>query len=70
MEDSFTLHQEENKTRLVYDMKYRLPYGPLGRLYGRVILEPRMRRHLNNVLRRTKNLCENSLQETGEQGRR
>ncbi len=61
MEDSFTLQKEETGTRLVYDMSYRLPYGPLGWLYGKLILEPRMRRHLNNILQRTKNLSENAL---------
>jgi uncharacterized membrane protein len=61
MEDSFTLQKEEDRTRLVYDMNYHLPYGPLGWLYGKLILEPRMRQHLSNVLQRTKKLSENPL---------
>ncbi len=61
MEDSFTLQKEETGTRLVYDMSYRLPYGPLGWLYGKLLLERRMRRHLSNVLQRTKKLAENPL---------
>jgi uncharacterized membrane protein len=61
MEDSFTLQKEEAGTRLVYDMSYHLPYGPLGWLYGKLILEPRMRQHLSNVLQRTKKLSENPL---------
>ena len=62
MQDSFTLYPMEEGTRLVYDMAYRLPYGPLGWLYGKIVLEPQMRRHLNGVLRGIKQLCENPIQ--------
>jgi uncharacterized membrane protein len=65
MKDSFTLHQEENGTQLVYEMDYHLPYGPLGWLYGKVVLEPRMIRHLGVVLARMKRLCENPLAQNG-----
>ncbi len=61
MEDSFTLHPSEDGsyTRLVYDMSYQLPYWLIGKLYGRLILEPRMRQHLTAVLGRMKKLSEN-----------
>jgi len=65
MEDSFTLQAEENGTRLVYDMDYHLPYGPLGWLYGKLVLEHRMLRHLNVVLARMKKLSENQLTQSG-----
>jgi uncharacterized membrane protein len=65
MKDSFTLQLEENGTQLVYDMDYDLPYGPLGWLYGKLILEPRMARHLRRVLARMKRLCENPLAQNG-----
>jgi len=61
MKDSFTLQPEEGGTRLVYNMDYHLPYGPLGWLYGKLVLEHRMSRHLSNVLARTKKLAENPL---------
>jgi len=61
MRDSFTLQPEENGTRLVYDMKYHLPYGPLGWFYGRLVLDHQMSRHLSGVLGRMKKLCENPL---------
>jgi uncharacterized membrane protein len=61
MEDSFTLQPEENGTRLGYNMDYSLPYGPLGWLYGKLVLERRMSRHLGRVLARMKKLCENPL---------
>ncbi len=61
MEDSFTLQPSEDGTRtmLVYNMNYQLPYWLIGRLYGRLILEPRMRQHLTTVLGRMKKLSEN-----------
>jgi Polyketide cyclase / dehydrase and lipid transport len=61
MEDAFTLTPADtgNWTRLVYDMTYRLPYGLLGRIYGRLILEGRMRKHLKGALERIRNLSEN-----------
>jgi polyketide cyclase/dehydrase/lipid transport protein len=59
MKDSFTLQQEESGTRLVYDMDYHLPYGPVGWLYGKLILEHRMTKHLSGVLARMKKLAEN-----------
>ncbi len=40
---------------------YHLPYGPLGWLYGKLVLEARMRRHLNRLLWRMKRLSENPL---------
>lgn len=61
MQDSFTLQPENDGTLLVYDMDYRLPYGPLGWLYGKLILEPRMARHLSGVLGRMKRLSESPL---------
>lgn len=61
MEDSFTLQSEQRGTRLNYDMDYHLPYGPLGWLYGKLVLEPRMGSHLIGVLQRIKSLCENPL---------
>jgi uncharacterized membrane protein len=61
MKDSFTLEPADGGTRLIYEMKYHLPYGPIGWLYGKLVLEPRMKRHLSSVLQRTKNLCENPL---------
>jgi len=61
MEDSFTLQPEESGTRLIYDMDYGLPYGPLGWLYGKLVLEHRMIRHLSGVLARMKKLAENPL---------
>ncbi len=61
MKDSFTLLQEESGTRLIYDMDYHFPYGLLGWLYGKLILEPRMIRHWNRVLQRMKKLCESPL---------
>lgn len=61
MEDAFTLRPSDsgNGTRLIYDMDYRLPYGFLGRIYGRLVLEPRMRKHLRRVLERVRNISEN-----------
>ncbi len=61
MEDSFTLQPSEDGTytRLVYDMSYQLPYWLVGKLYGRLVLEPRMRQHLTAVLGRMKKLSEN-----------
>jgi len=61
MEDSFTLTPREFETLLGYDMDYRLPYGPLGWAYGKLLLEPRMRRHLRNVFQRIKGLSESPL---------
>ncbi len=56
MEDSFTLTSLESGTQtdLTYDMNYRLPYGLLGRIYGKLFLERRMRKHLSGVLERTR----------------
>jgi uncharacterized membrane protein len=65
MKDSFTLQREEIGTRLVYDMDYHLPYGPLGWLYGKLILDRQMSRHLSGVLARMKRLCENPLAQKG-----
>ncbi len=61
MEDSFTLKPSEDgaNTRLVYDMSFQLPYWLIGKLYGRLILEPQMRQHLTAVLSRMKKLSEN-----------
>ena len=61
MQDSFSLQPEGKGTRLTYDMNYHLPYGPLGWLYGKMVLESRMNRHLTGVLQRMKKLCENPL---------
>lgn len=61
MVDSFTLVPEANTTRVVYEMDYRLAYGLLGALYGKLVLERRMRRHLEGVLERMKRLCETPL---------
>ena len=61
MKDSFTLQPEDNGTRLVYHMEYHLPYGPVGWLYGKLVLDPRMSGHLSGVLARMKRLCENPL---------
>jgi uncharacterized membrane protein len=61
MKDSFTLQPADNGTRLVYNMDYHLPYGPLGWLYGKLILDRQMSRHLSGVLARMKRLCENPL---------
>jgi uncharacterized membrane protein len=61
MEDSFMLREDDRKTRLTYEMSYHLPYGPLGWLYGKIILEPRMRNHLDDVMERIKRLSENPL---------
>ncbi len=61
MEDSFTLTPGEEETVLAYDMGYSLPYGPLGWAYGKLLLEPRMRRHLRSVLLRMKGLSESPL---------
>jgi len=58
MEDSFNLRENDHGTQLTYEMSYRLPYGPLGWLYGKLILEPRMRRHLDHVMVRIKRLSE------------
>jgi uncharacterized membrane protein len=65
MKDSFTLRPEENGTLIVYDMDYHLPYGPLGWLYGKLILDRQMSRHLSGVLARMKRLCENPLPQNG-----
>jgi uncharacterized membrane protein len=61
MEDSFTLKSLESgmQTHLAYDMNYRLPYGLLGRIYGKLLLEPRMRKHLRGALERIADLSEN-----------
>lgn len=61
MEDAFTLTPSDNgtQTRLTHDMNYRLPYSFLGKIYGRLLLEPRMRRHLKRVLERIRDLSEN-----------
>ncbi len=61
MEDSFSLTGERDATRVTYEMRYRLPHGPLGAVYGKVILEPKMRKHVEGVLRRLKRLCEEPL---------
>jgi hypothetical protein len=61
MEDSFTLESLGSgiQTHLAYDMKYRLPYSLLGRIYGKLLLEPRMRKHLRGALERIADLSEN-----------
>jgi uncharacterized membrane protein len=61
MEDGFTLTPSDagSRTRLNYDMNYRLPYGLLGTIYGKLLLETRMRKHLKGVLLRIKVLSEN-----------
>jgi uncharacterized membrane protein len=61
MEDAFTLTPSDaaTQTRLIYDMTYRLPYGLLGRIYGKLLLEARMRKHLKGVLGRIRDLTEN-----------
>jgi ABC-type uncharacterized transport system permease subunit len=61
MKDSFTLVSSDaaTETSLVYDMTYRLPYSLLGRMYGKLVLEPRMRKHLKGVLERMRDLSEN-----------
>ena len=61
MEDSFTLARGGDGTRVTYKMKYRLPYGPFGAVYGKLVLEPKMRKHLEQVLGRMKKLCEEPL---------
>ena len=63
MEDAFTLTPSDtgSQTRLNYDMNYRLPYGLLGTIYGRLLLETRMRKHIKGVLERIKNVSENPL---------
>ncbi len=66
MKDSFRLQREENGTLLVYDMDYHLPYGPLGWLYGKLVLDRQMSRHLSVVLARMKRLCENPLAQNGD----
>lgn len=58
MKDSFTLSRKNGGTLLEYEMEYRLPYGPLGAVYGKLVLEPRMRKHLVQVLGRLKRLSE------------
>lgn len=60
MEDEFSLTPLDSgtRTRLIYDMDYRLPYGFLGRIYGRVLLERRMRRHLKRVLEKMRHISE------------
>ena len=61
MEDSFSLQQVGKETRLRYEMSFHLPYGPFGWLYGRLILEPRTKRHLDDVMQRIKKLSEDPL---------
>lgn len=61
MEDSFSMVPQEGGTVLAYDMGYRLPYGPLGWAYGKLVLERKMRDHLRNVLQRMKKLSESPL---------
>ncbi len=61
MRDSFNLSTLENGTRLEYAMDYDLPYGPLGAMYGKLVLEPRIRKHLRGVLERLKKLSEDPL---------
>ncbi len=61
MEDSFNLRENDHETQLTYEMAYHLPYGPLGWLYGKLILEPRMRRHLDHIMLRIKRLSEGPL---------
>jgi len=65
MEDEFLLTSlnKGSQTRLTYKMNYRLPYNILGIIYGRLILEPRMQRHLKGVLERIKTLSENPFQQ-------
>ncbi len=58
MEDSFSLIPEGKGTRVRYEMDYRLPYGPMGWLYGKLFLETRMEKHLEGVLQRMKRACE------------
>jgi polyketide cyclase/dehydrase/lipid transport protein len=61
MKDAFTLAPLDAAahTSLAYDMTYRLPYNLLGRIYGRLVLEPRMRKHLKGVLEGIRDLSEN-----------
>ncbi len=61
MEDAFTLTPSDagTQTHLTYDMNYRLPYGLLGKIYGKLLLEPRMRKHLKGVLERIRDISEN-----------
>ncbi len=66
MMDSFSLTREEDGTRVTYEMGYTLPYGPLGAVYGKLILGPKMRKHLEGVLRRMKRICEEPLSPEAE----
>jgi polyketide cyclase/dehydrase/lipid transport protein len=68
MEDTFRLTPSDSgsQTSLSYDMNYRLPYGLLGRIYGRLILETRMHKHLKGVLERIKNISENPFEASQE----
>jgi uncharacterized membrane protein len=61
MEDAFTLTPLDagTWTRLTYDMNYRLPYGLIGKIYGKLLLETRMRKHLKGVLERIRDISEN-----------
>ena len=61
MEDAFTLTPSDagTRTRLAYDMNYQLPYSLLGIIYGRLLLEPRIRKHLKRVLERIRDFSEN-----------
>lgn len=58
MEDSFDLEPTESGTRLIYIMDYKLPYGFLGWIYGKLRLQKPMEKTLENTLMNMKRVVE------------
>ena len=58
MEDSFDLEQTEKGTRLIYTMDYKLPYGFLGWIYGKLRLQEPIEKTLESTLRNMKRVVE------------
>lgn len=58
MEDSFDLEPTEKGTRLIYTMDYKLPYGFLEWIYGKLRLQKPMEKTLENTLMNMKRMVE------------
>ena len=58
MDDSFDLEPTERGTKLVYTMDYKLPYGFLGWLYGKLRLQKHIEKKLESILRNMKMVVE------------
>jgi hypothetical protein len=58
MEDSFILIPTEKGTKLIYVMDYKLPYGILGWIYNKLMLQRSIEENLENTLNSIKKIGE------------